>query len=285
MIASQPARTAWGAIVLTATLVMAGTFIWPSLAAEGQALCEGEYDSFTTACFIGTPDAHGVTITDALTYSGQVRAYKFRVGPQTSAAHIYLGDLWYDVDLALWRDPPNEVEMGRWNFVAESRTFQQRVAQFVRPEVVVQSLEPETYTLFIHPGDGRAFDPRRPFTLRVALGAPVCATQRDGNELYQLGLTYQPTQPTPFSLMSFNAFVSPPYSDLFDFEWSLDGQPMPGNLRETMQVAVPDLPVRSGGNHRVEVTARGVRQYPDPDPAFRHVPPTLSVACSFQAPQ
>ena len=130
MIGSQSARTAWAAFGLIATL-MVGSFIWPSVAAESQPLCEGEYDSFTTACFIGTPDAHGVTITDALSYSGQARAYKFRVGPQTSTAHVYLGDLWYDVDMALWRDPPNEVEMGQWNLVAESRTFQQRVARFV----------------------------------------------------------------------------------------------------------------------------------------------------------
>ena len=74
--------------------------------------------------------------------------------------------------------------------------------------------------------------------------------------------------PTPFSLLSFNAFVSPPYSDLFDFDWSLDGQRIPESLRETMQVAVPDFRW-AGGNHRVEVTARGVRPYPDRISAFR----------------
>jgi hypothetical protein len=273
------------ALLLTIAATAAVVALNPAPAdVGGQALCEGEYDSFTTACFIGTPDSHGVTVTDVLRRPEHVRAFKFRVGPQTSAAHIYLGDLWYDVDLALWRDPPNEIEMGRWLFVSDARTFQRRVAQFVRPEVVVQQLEPETYTLFVHAGDGRSFDVNRRWTLRVALGPPVCATSRDSSELYQLGLTFQPTEPTAFSLMSFNAFVSPPYSDLFEFDWRIDGQSLGDGWRETVQVPVPDLSPRPGGAHRVEVTARGVREYPDPDPAFRHVPPTLSVACNFQAP-
>ena len=43
----------------------------------------------------------------------------------------------------------------------------------------------------------------------------------------------------------------------------------------------PDLAATPSGQHRVRVMARGVREYPDPDPAFRQLPPTLAVECSF----
>jgi hypothetical protein len=271
-------RRAW----LVLALGLAWTLLRFPLTTQSQAICEGEYNSFTTACFLGQPDAHGVSISDTLTTVSQVRAYKIRVGPGPSAVHLYLGDLWYDLDIALWRDPPNEIELGRWNFVAESRTFEQRTIQLVRPEIIVERLEPDMYTLFVNVGDAGRFDPRRGFTLRVALGPPVCATQRDAAERYQLGLTYQPTEPTAFSLLSFNAFISPPYSDLFDFEWRVDGQAVPGGLRETMQLAVADLAPVPRGQHYVQVTAQGVREYPDPDPAYRHLPPVLSVECRFR---
>jgi hypothetical protein len=251
---------------------------------SGQRLCEGEYDSFSTACFLGTPDAEGITLQDALEHSGQVRAYKFRVGPEPRALHLYLGDLWYDLDVALWRDPPSVAELGRWLFVAEARTFERRVIQFVRPEIIVEQLEPETYTIFVHAGDLRSFDPQRSFTLRVALGPPVCAVQRDADERYQLALTYEPRQPTPFSLMSFNAFISPPYSDLFDFDWQIDAWRPDEELRETLQLAVTELAPTPDGMHRVRVTAHGAREYPDPDPAWRHIPPTLTVECTFRIP-
>jgi hypothetical protein len=251
-------------------------------AALGQSPCQGEYDSFTTACFLGSPTAAGVTLTDALTHSGQVRAYKFQVGPDRQAAHLYLGDLWYDVDLYLYHDPPDEREIGRW-FVNKSAESGSRVVQFERPEIIVQDLDPGTYTLFVNAGDSRSFDPNRRFTVRLALGPPVCNTAQAPDSLYQVGLTFEPRQPTAFSLMSFNAFVSPPYTDLFDFDWQLDGRPMSEAVRETLQIAASDLPA-AGREHRVQVTARGVRPYPDPDPRFRIVPPTISVECSFPSP-
>jgi hypothetical protein len=254
-----------------------------SPAGRTQALCEGEHDTFANACVLGVPDAQGVTLTGAITRAGQVRAYKFRAGPGPAATHLYLGDLWYDLDVSLYRDPPDEAEIGRW-FVSRAATTGRRVLQFERPEVIVQALDPGLYTLFVAAGDERSFDPNRPFTLRLALGPPICATQGDDAGLYRLALSYQPTQPTPQSLLSFNAFLAPPYSDLFDFEWRLNGQPLSDVDRLTMQLAASELPPASGGSHRVSVTARGVREYPDPDPQFRHLPPTLSVDCTFPAP-
>jgi hypothetical protein len=249
---------------------------------RGQVVCEGEHESFANACFLGAPDAHGVAVQSAIIAAGQVRAYKFRVGPESSAAHLYLGDLWYDLNLALYRDPPDLTEIGRW-FVARSAETGSRVLQFERPEVIVQDLDPGTYTLFIEAADQRSFDAGRPYTVRLALGPPICATERDGAGLYQLGLSYEPRRLTPFSLISFNAFVAPPYTNLFDFEWELDGQRVPNAAEATVQVAAADLPSVSGP-HRIRVTARGVREYPDPDPRFRHVPPTLAVQCTFALP-
>ena len=251
--------------------------------AAGQAVCEGEYDSFGTACFLGAPDAQGVTVQSTITYAGQVRAYKFRAGPGARAVHLYLGDLWYDLDVDLYRDPPDETQLGRW-FIARSAESGARVIQFQRPEIIAQNLAPGTYTLFVHAGDGQSFDPARPFTVRIALGPPVCATQRDPAGLYQLALAIEPHEPPPTSLMSFNAFVSPPYTDLFDFDWQIDGRPADDVIRETLQVAASNLPEGREGQHRVRVTARGVREYPDHDPRFRQLPPTLSVECTFAGP-
>ena len=271
-----------GRFAALAAIVVALAAVAGPADVRGQVACEGEHDSFTTACFLGAPDAHGVTLQEAITYAGQVRAYKFRVGPGSRAAHLYLGDLWFDLDVQLYRDPPDETQIARW-FITRSAETGRRVLQFERPEIIVQDLEPGTYTLFIHAGDQRSFDPRRPYTVRLAMGPPVCATQSDANTPYQLGLTFEPRRPTAFSMMSFNAFVSPPYSDLFDFDWQLDGRPMPDADRTTLQLAASDLPA-ARGEHRVQVTARGVREYPDPDPRFRHVPPTLTVVCTFPTP-
>jgi hypothetical protein len=267
--------------------VVVAVFTTPGLAfspaARGQAMCAPEHDSFASACFLGTPDAQGVTVRDAINSPGQVRAYRFRVGPESAAAYIYLGDLWYDLAVALWRDAPDQVELQRALLLAESRASERRVVQFVQPLLVVQQLEPGTYTVFVQAGNASSFDPSRGFTLRVALGPPVCDMQQDAAGLYQLALAYQPTQPTQFSLMTFNAFLSPPYSDLFDFDWEIDGQAIPGGPRETLQVAALDLGGVAGNEHRVRVTARGTRAYPDPDPQYRQNPPTLSVACTFQS--
>jgi hypothetical protein len=118
--------------------------------------------------------------------------------------------------------------------------------------------------------------------MRVALGPPVCRTTRDDAERYQLAMSYEPALPTATSLLSFNAFLSPPYTDLYDFAWEIDGLSVPEALGPTLQLAVSDLPAGTGSQHRARVSARGVREYPDPDPAFRQLPATLAVECGFQ---
>jgi hypothetical protein len=95
-------------------------------------------------------------------------------------------------------------------------------------------------------------------------------------------MSFEPQAVTAFSLLSFNAFLSPPYTDLYDLDWEIDGVPMPDAAGLTLQLPVSELPAAVGGQHRPRVTARGVRPYPDLDPAFRQIPPTLAVECTFQ---
>jgi hypothetical protein len=269
------------------TTVMAALTVLVLLAlppgAAGQAACTSDHDSLANACFIGSPDAQGVTLRVALDRFGQTRAYKFQFGPEASTAQIYLGDLWYALEASLWREAAPSAGGSAPQHVSTLQANESRVLQFVRPAGIVERLEPGAYLLLVRAGSEESFTPRRGFTLRVALGPPACATQRDAAGLYQLGLVYEPREPTPSSLMSFSALVNPPYSDLFDFDWQIDGRPMPDADRTTLQLAASDLPA-ARGEHRVQVTARGVREYPDPDPRFRHVPPTLTVVCTFPAP-
>jgi hypothetical protein len=266
---------------LLIALVTTPLLIGSPATAQDLARCPGDHADFGTACVIGTPNAQGITLRDAFNSPGQVRAYRFRVEPGPSASYIYVGDLWHAVDVAVWRDSA-EAEPARGTLLTEARTFELRDIQFVRPQTVVQQLEPGTYTVLIRAPDEAGMALSRGFTLRVALGPPVCASQRDAADRYQLALTYQPTDSTSFSLLSFTAFVVPPYSDLFEFDWQIDGASVPGRPREIAQIAASDLGDGASNEHRVRVTARGVRAYPDPDPRFRHVPPTLTVECTFR---
>ena len=106
--------------------------------------------------------------------------------------------------------------------------------------------------------------------------------RRPDDALYQLGLNYQPDEEelSPFSLMTFNAFVSPPYTDLYDFAWELDGKPCRGETTPILQTATADLVKTADGIHRVRVTAIGAREYPHP--TLSHIPPTLAVECTFK---
>jgi hypothetical protein len=45
------------------------------------------------------------------------------------------------------------------------------------------------------------------------------------------------------------------------------------------QIPVEGLPQAPGGQHTVQVIAKGARYYPDP--SLTHLPPTLSVTCKF----
>jgi hypothetical protein len=112
--------------------------------------------------------------------------------------------------------------------------------------------------------------------------AATCATQRANEGPYQIGIRIEPQQPTPFSLLTFDALLSPAVSDLFEFDWRINGRPMGTGSGQIAQLAARDLPPAADGLHWVSVTARGVRDYPAPDPRFQPVPRSLTVECSFR---
>ena len=253
---------------------------------------------------MGTPDEQGTTREDTLGSPGEKHGYYFIV-PERSAAALYVGDQLYDLDLYLYQR--GDCAAGSWQKLV--RTWSARsdrmVLQFVRPDEQIVNLDPGEYLLLVghkyaeDPQFARDFDPSRGFTIRIALNPPYCGLspadvlnpnpldpsvmmlRRPDDALYQLGLDYQPEgeELGPFSLMTFNAFVSPPYTDLYDFSWELDGKPVPGETLPVFQRATADLPASSNGQHTIRVNAMGAREYPHA--LLTHTPPNLSVACTF----
>jgi hypothetical protein len=248
---------------------------------------------------LGSPSQEGTTLQPKMDQQSDVRRYVFKL-PQPGTAYVYVGDQWYDLDLGVYSISEDRA-VGCWRVTKDeaiSQRAQSRLIQLIRPdERVIDQLTPGDYDLTVRASPYAAdFDPARQFTVRVALGPPVCdlsppndetdpqypqlkRRRGDDQNLYQLGLSYEPVLPGQFDLMSFNAFVSPPYTDLFDFEWLLDGQPVPDANSLTIQQPVTGLAKTADRAHTVRLTARGARQYPDPQ--LTHTPPTLSVECTF----
>jgi hypothetical protein len=255
----------------------------------------------------GSPDAQGITREDRLAGPAEKHGYYFTVPPQGGSAFIYVGDQWYDLDLFLFSR--GRCGAGSWEVLARAWSVraERRTLQFVRPDEQIIELAAGEHLLIVghkyaeDPQFAADFNPERGFTIRVALNPAVCnldppnvpapnpfdpslsMMKRPDDALYQLALIIEPQSPGLFSLMSFNAVVSPPYTDLFDFEWSLDGQPVPGVNIPTTQSPTQALPKGAAGEHSVRVVARGVREYPDPDQP--HIPlngGTLSVQCTFR---
>jgi hypothetical protein len=81
-------------------------------------------------------------------------------------------------------------------------------------------------------------------------------------------------------MLTFNAFIDPSFTDLFDFVWEIDGKPLPNSNSPVLQLPAQALGATMFGRHVVKVTAIGARQYPDPDRP--HIPPTLSASGAFE---
>jgi hypothetical protein len=288
--------------MLAVVIAAAGAF-WGASAAQGQEDNSACFGSTEAPVPLGPVGAEGVTLQETLASADAARRYSIQV-PTTSTAYVYVGDQWYDLDFGIFSvKDGRDVACWRVRYESISERSQRRVIQFVRPdERVLEKLAAGEYLLTIRAAPGGGFDPSRGFTVRVALGPPSCGLnppndeedprypglkrrRADDQNLYQLNMWYEPEEKDlgPFTLMSFNAMVSPPYMDLFEFDWEVDGQAVPGVNASTIQQAVSDLRKTPNGEHRVRVTARGVREYPDPDPRYRHTPPTLSVECLFRA--
>jgi hypothetical protein len=252
---------------------------------------------------IDKPDANGWTSDQEQLQNGaEVRRYIFSVA-EKGTAYVYVGDQWYDLNLGVF-SLKTGADVGCWSVQvrATSTEAESHRLGFVRPDERALEVEPGDYILTVRPADGAIVDPARKFTVRVAVGPRVCAlvpanlpdpqypgmtNKPDNPDLFQVGVSYQPDgELGPFTLMSFNAFLSPPFTDLFDFTWELDGQVVEGETGATLLKPYADLPKTPDGMHTVKLTAKGVREYQDPTEAKYNVLPfdggERSVTCQFQ---
>jgi len=266
-----------------------------------QAICGGQ--SIEPPRVIGQPDANGWTSTEENLQAGDaVRRYRFSV-KEKGTAYVYVGDQWYDLNLGLF-SLNDQKDVGCWTVQtrATSDTNEMHRLGFVRPDERAVEVEPGDYVLSARVADTAVADPRRNFTVRVAVGPRVCAlvpanipdpeypgltNKPDNPDLFQIGVTFQPdaSELGPFTLMSFNAFMSPPFTDLFDFTWELDGQVVAGETGPTILKPYAELPQTPLGQHTVKLTAKGAREYQDPTEARFNVLPfdggSRTVVCQF----
>jgi hypothetical protein len=256
--------------------------------APAQELCAPWPADGSVSCDLGSPDQEAVTVRSSFEAPGQVRAFRFPVGGGGGTAVLYVGDLWHEADAALWReggaDGPAPWLRGSCNpalgCIAAARPSEGRVIQFVRPKALIEPLDPGAYVLTVaappvaDPGFARGF------TTYVAVQPRACAIRADESGRYSLGLAVQPGQPSRFDLLTFTAFVAPPFGDLFEFDWQVDGQRVAGPTRQIVQRGATELSGGPSDEHTVRVTARGARPYPDP--AQPDIPPTIDLTCSFR---
>jgi hypothetical protein len=271
-----------------------------SLDTVAQAQAAGCLPSRNLAADIGEPGQDGTTIEGQFAQVSDQGNWLFHLMSPRSV-YVYVGDQWYDLDLAILSLAEDKV-VACWRVKKEeaiSARTQRRIIQLIRPDDrILEQLPLGDYLLIVRPAyDDIAFvpdfDPSKKFTVRRATAPIACAVnppndevdpqypqlkrrRADDQNLYQLSISYQPLLPGPFDLLTFNAIVSPPFTDLFDFEWRIDGKPVPDSNQPTIQAPVQAL---SGGPHTVSVVARGAREYPDPDQP--HTPPTLTAECPF----
>jgi hypothetical protein len=234
--------------------------------------CPEPNDTVANACQLGQPNAIGTTVQGLFGSAGDVDVYRFEVLAPGAQAYLTLSDLWHEGSLALY-------EASRSTLLELSDRHGQVQGQLSAPEAISRWLEPGSYAAAVIPSaDGFGSAEAHSYTLRVALGprpsAPAGAGPAPSSARgYSLTLAIEPGEPGPFSLMTFTATLTPPYTDLFDFEWLIDGQPFGENS------AVVQLGRPSSGAHSVVVVARGARPYPDR--TMPETPPTLSATGAF----
>jgi hypothetical protein len=255
---------------------------------------------------IGQPGADGwVSDQEGLSSANEARRYRFSV-KERGTAYVYVGDQWYDLNLGLF-SMKTGTEVGCWSVQVKGTSVEseRRKLGFVRPDERAIEVEEGDYILTARPADTAVVDARRKFTVRVAVGPRVCAlqpanvpdpayaglTNRPENpDLFQVGVSVQPdpADVTQFSLMSFTAYLSPPFTDLFDFAWELDGEVVPDATEATLLKPYADLPQTPLGLHTVKLTVTGAREYKDPTDAQFNILPfdggTRTVVCQFRGP-
>jgi hypothetical protein len=258
--------------------------------APAQELCAVWPADGSVACELGDPGQQARTVRTAFDAPGQVRAFRFQVTEGGGTGVLYVGDLWHEADVSLWREG-GAGGSAPWlrggcdpalGCVAAARPSQRRVIQFIGPKSLVEPLDPGAYVLAVAAPPVADASFARGFTTYVAVHPRACGIRADETGRYALGLAVQPGRPSRFDLLTFSAFVAPPFGDLFEFEWHVDGQRVAGPAREIVQRAATDLSGVPSGEHTVRVTARGARPYPDP--AQPEIPPTIDLTCSFRVP-
>ena len=284
-------------------IVIVAAPLGPS-ASIAEAQAAGCLPSRNLAADIGEPGQDGTTIEGQFAQVSDQGNWLFHLKSPRSV-YVYVGDQWYDLDLAILSLAEDEV-VACWRVKKEeaiSARTQRRIIQLIRPDDrILELLPPGDYLILVRPAyDDIAFvpdfDPGKKFTVRLATAPIGCAVNPPNDEvdpqypqlkrrrfdeqnLYQLSVSYEPPLPGPFDMMTFNAIVSPPFTDLFDFEWQIDGEPVSDSNQPTIQAPVPELAkLPPGAQHQVSVTARGARPYPDPEQP--HTPPTLTANCQF----
>jgi hypothetical protein len=255
---------------------------------------------------IGAPDANGWTSDqESLANVDEIRRYRFTV-KEKGTAYVYVGDQWYDLNLGMF-SLKNNTDVGCWSVQVRGTSTEadRHRLGFVRPDERAIEVEPGDYILTALAADNAVVDPARSFTVRVAVGPRVCAlspanlpvpeypgmtNKPDNPDLFQVGVTFQPdaSELGPFTLMSFNVFLSPPFTDLFDFAWELDGKVVPNENGATILKPYADLPKTPLGLHTVKLTVTGAREYKDPTESVYNFTPfngeSRTVTCQFRGP-
>jgi hypothetical protein len=253
---------------------------------------------------IGEPGPDGwVNDQESLGGATDQKRYQFHV-KEPGTAYVYVGDQWYNLNLGLFSLASN-TDVGCWSVDVRgtSTEAERRKVQFVRPDERAIAVEPGDYWLTVRAGDAGGFDPSRAFTVRVAVGPRVCSllpqnvedptykgmTNKPENpDIFQIGVSIQPEEAklNQFALMSFNAYVSPPYTDLFDFTWELDGKVVPNETGATILKPYAELPKMPLGAHTVKLTVKGAREYKDPTESVYNFTPfngeSRTVTCQFR---
>lgn len=271
---------------------------------------------------IGSPNANGWEAKGRVTSTRDVARYAFTIprGHEGSIS-IYVGEKNFDASVALARDVSGLI--GGQDLVLLSLANQPEppFIEQTRPRfLTIPWAEKGDYFVSVWyenyggPGSINDMPISGDFTIRIAVSPPLCALTPPPDRLhpamsdaslsstersqfagvrlrptdpqYQLGMTAAPEAPavSQFSLMTFTAVLSPQFTDLFDFTWAIDGQPIPDAHGADLQMPASKIP----GEHFISVTAQGVRQYMSPiSPRFNHVPldgGSLTATCPVRVP-
>jgi len=229
------------------------------------------------------------------------KRYVFRV-KEKGTAFVYVGDQWYNLNLGIFSVKDKKVACWTVDGRGASTQSERRDLQFVRPDERAIDVTPGEYMVTVRAGDAMGFDASRAFTVRIAITPGLCNLQPanepteyegmtkkpDNPDKFQVGVSISPGEAErgPFALMSFNAYVSPPYTDLFDFTWELDGKVVPNEIGPTILKPYADLPKSPLGVHTLKLTVKGAREYKDPTESQYNFTPfngeSRTVNCQFR---